>query len=146
MRLIFRRYLEVTGINELVRELKAKNICTKARTLSTTGKRRGGIPFGRGTLSHLLRNRFFIGEVRYKGEVLPGEQPAIMDRSLFDAVQQKLSAQRSHNTLTRQKSDHLLKDLLFDDASHRMVASATATTFPNPVCMARHERRSLDRS
>jgi site-specific DNA recombinase len=32
-----------------------------------------------------------IGEVKYKGEILPGEQPAIMDRQLFDAVQQKLT-------------------------------------------------------
>ena len=83
----------------------------------------GGIPFGRGALSHFLRNRFFIGEVKYKGEVLPGEQPAIMDKSLFEAVQQKLSAHQSHKTLTRQKSDHLLKDLLFDDAGHCMIAT-----------------------
>ena len=123
VRLIFRRYLEVTGINELVRDLRAKNICTRARTLGTTGKTRGGIPFGRGALSHLLRNRFFVGEVSYKGEVLPGEQTAIMDKSLFEAVQQKLSAHQSHQTLTRQKSDHLLKDLLFDDAGHRMIAT-----------------------
>src|SRR5262245_63013152 len=46
VQLIFRRYLEVSGINELVRDLRAKNICTKARTFST-GKTRGGIPFGR---------------------------------------------------------------------------------------------------
>jgi site-specific DNA recombinase len=123
VRLIFRRYLEVSGINELVRDLKAKNIRTKARTLSTTGKTRGGIPFGRGTLSHLLRNRFFIGEVTYKGEVLPGKQPAILDRDLFEAVQQKLSAHQSHKTLTKQRLDHLLKDLLFDDAGHRMIAT-----------------------
>jgi site-specific DNA recombinase len=122
VRSIFRRYLEVSGINELVRDLKAKEIRTKARTFST-GKTRGGISFGRGTLSHLLRNRFFIGEVEYNGEILPGEQPAIMDRSLFDSVQQKLSDHQSHRTLTRQKSDHLLKDILFDDAGHRMVAT-----------------------
>ena len=24
---------------------------------------------------HLLHNRFFIGEVKYRGEILPGEQP-----------------------------------------------------------------------
>src|SRR6201993_4980115 len=53
VRMIFRRYLEVSGINELVRDLRAKNIYTKARTLSMTGKTRGGIPFGRGALSHL---------------------------------------------------------------------------------------------
>jgi len=123
VRMIFRRYLKVSGINELVRDLRAKNICTKARTLSKTAKTRGGIPFGRGALSYFLRNRFFIGEVKYKGEVLPGEQPAIMDKSLFEAVQQKLSAHQSHKTLTRQKSDHLLQDLLFDDAGHRMIGT-----------------------
>jgi hypothetical protein len=42
---------------------------------------------------------------------------------LFEAVQQKLSAHQSHKTLTRQKTDHLLKDLLFDDAGHRMIAT-----------------------
>jgi site-specific DNA recombinase len=123
VRMIFRRYLEVSGINELVRDLRAKNICTKARTYSTTGKTRGGIPFGRGALSYFLRNRFFIGEVKYKGEVLPGEQPAILDKALFEAVQQKLSAHQSHKTLTRQKADHLIRDLLFDDAGHRMIAT-----------------------
>jgi DNA invertase Pin-like site-specific DNA recombinase len=120
--MIFRRYLDVSGINELVRDLKARSICTKAKT-SSTGKTRGGIPFGRGALSHLLRNRFFIGEVKYGGEILPGEQPAIVDKALFEAVQQKLSAHQSHRTLTRQKAAHLLTDLLFDDAGHRMIAT-----------------------
>ena len=46
-----------------------------------------------------------------------------MDRSLFDAVQEKLSAYQSHETLTRQKSDHLLRNLLFDDAGHPMIAT-----------------------
>jgi site-specific DNA recombinase len=46
-----------------------------------------------------------------------------MDKSLFEAVQHKLSAHQSHKTLTRQKSDHLLRDLLFDDAGHRMIAT-----------------------
>jgi hypothetical protein len=34
------------------------------------------------------------GEVKYKGEVLPGEQPAIIDKKLFEAVQEKLSAHK----------------------------------------------------
>jgi len=122
VRMIFRRYLGVSGINELVRDLRARNICTRARTFGT-GKTRGGVPFGRGALSYFLRNRFFIGEVKYRGEILPGEQPAIVDKSLFKAIQQKLSAHQSHKTLTRQKADHLLKNLLFDDAGHRMIAT-----------------------
>src|SRR5882724_420817 len=92
VRLIYRRYLELSGVNALVRDLKERNIRTKTRLLAT-GAIRGGIPFERGTLFYLLRNRFYIGEVSYKGDILPGEQPPIMERALFDAVQQKLTDQ-----------------------------------------------------
>ena len=68
-----------------------------------------------------MRNQFYVGEVKYKGEILPGEQPAIMDRQLFDAVQQKLTDQWSHRNHAKTKSDHLLTGLLYDDAGHRMV-------------------------
>src|SRR6202140_2863829 len=120
VRSIFRRYLELDSVNELVRDLKERNIRTKSRLLST-GATRGGIPFGRGALYYLLGNHFYIGEVKYKNEILPGEQPPIMDRALFDVVRQKSLAQWSHRTIVRNKSDHLLTGLLFDDAGHRMV-------------------------
>jgi site-specific DNA recombinase len=120
VRLIFRRYLELGGVNALVRDLKAKNIRTKTR-LRATGVTHGGIHFERGSLFYLLRNRFYIGEVNYKGDILPGEQPAIMDRDLFDVVQQKLLDQWSHRNRAKMKSDHLLTGLLFDDAGHRMI-------------------------
>ena len=120
VRLIFRRYLELGSVNELLRDLRERNIRTKTRLLST-GATRGGVPFGRGALYYLLSNHFYIGEVKYKNEILPGEQPTIMDRALFDAVRQKSLAQWSHRTIVRTKSDHLLTGLLFDDAGHRMI-------------------------
>ena len=115
VRSIFRRYLELGGVNELVRDLSERNIRTKTRHLST-GATRGGIPFGRGALYYVLSNHFYIGEVKYKNEILPGEQPPIMDHALFHAVRQKSLAQWSHRTVVRNKSDHLLTGLLFDDA------------------------------
>jgi site-specific DNA recombinase len=120
VRSIFRRYLELGSVNELLRDLRERDIRTKTRLLST-GTPRGGIPFGRGALYYLLSNHFYIGEVKYKDEILPGEQPPIMDRALFDAVRQKSLAQWSHRTIVRNKSDHLLAGLLFDDAGHRMI-------------------------
>jgi DNA invertase Pin-like site-specific DNA recombinase len=120
VRLIYRRYLELSGVNELVRDLRDKDIRTKIR-LRSTGATHGGIPFERGSLFYLLRNQFYVGEVKYKGEILPGEQPAIMDRQLFDAVQQKLTDQWSHRNHAKSKSDHLLTGLLYDDAGHRMI-------------------------
>src|SRR6266404_1533434 len=120
VRLIYLRYLELGGVNALVRDLKDKEIRTKIR-LRATGATHGGILFERGSLFYLLRNRFYIGEVKYKGEILPGEQPAIMDRELFDSVQQKLTDQWSHRNHAKSKSDYLLTGLLFDDAGHRMI-------------------------
>src|SRR5712672_717596 len=120
VRLIYQRYLELGGVNALVRDLREKDIRTKIR-LRATGATHGGIPFERGSLFYLLRNRFYIGEVKYKDEILPGEQPAIMDRQLFDAVQQKLTDQWSHRNHAKTKSDHLLTGLLYDDAGHRMI-------------------------
>src|SRR5258708_30606700 len=116
VRLIFRRYLELDSVNELLRDLKERNIRTRTKLLST-GATRGGIPFGRGALYYVLSNHFYTSEV----EILPGEQPPIMNRELFDAVRQKSLDQWSHRTILRNKSDQLLTGLLFDDAGHRMV-------------------------
>src|SRR5258705_6662224 len=120
VRLIYRRYLELSGVNALVRDLREKDIRTKTR-LRLTGATHGGIPFELGSLFYLLRNQFYVGEVKYKGEILPGEQAAIMERQLFDAVQQKLTDQWSHRNHAKSKSDHLLTGLLYDDAGHRMI-------------------------
>jgi site-specific DNA recombinase len=99
---------------------------SRPRTCYPTGATRGGVHFGRGSLFYLLRNRFYIGEVKYKDEILPGEQPTIMDRALFDAVQQKLTDQWTTRSIARNASDYLLTGLLFDDAGHRMVPTHAA--------------------
>jgi site-specific DNA recombinase len=90
VRTIFRGYLRLGSLGLLMADLRQQGIVTKVRTLKS-GATVGGIPFTRGPLAHLLRNRFYIGELIFKGEVLAGEQPVIVDRGLFEAVQTKLS-------------------------------------------------------
>src|SRR6202161_3625627 len=63
VRLIFHHYVELGGVNALVRDLRERDIRTKSRLLAT-GAIRGGVPFGRGSLFYLLRNRFYVGEVK----------------------------------------------------------------------------------
>ena len=124
VRTIFRQYLELGSLNLLMADLRRSGIVTKIRKLKT-GKTVGGIPFTRGPLAHLLRNRFYIGEVCFKGETLKGEQPAIIDRQLFDAVQTKLSAQANGQEAARNASEALLTGRIFDDRGHRMSPSHT---------------------
>src|SRR5262245_32388388 len=120
VRLIFARYLALGSVNRLVLELRARDIRTKIRRLSN-GTTRGGVPFTQGPLFYILRNRFYIGEVVYKGEVCPGPQLPLIDRALFDAVQRRLSEQRSHHVRARNRSEAPLRGLLFDSAGNRMV-------------------------
>jgi site-specific DNA recombinase len=122
VRTIFRSYLELGSLNRLMADLRARGIVTKVRSLKT-GRTIGGIPFTRGPLAHLLRNRFYIGEVAFKGEILAGEQPAIIDRELFDAVQAKLDEQRTHHTVMRGHSESLLIGRIYDDRGNRMTPS-----------------------
>ena len=119
---IFRSYLKLGSVNLLMADLHKRGIVTKVRTLKT-GRTVGGIPFTRGPLAHLLRNQFYIGEVAFKEETLKGEQPAIVDRELFEAVQAKLNAQRNGHTTPRLKSEALLMGRIFDDRGNRMSPS-----------------------
>jgi hypothetical protein len=66
IRTIFRRYLDLGSIGLLVADLRERGIVTKVRHLSD-GRTIGGIPFTRGALAYLLRNRFYIGEVVFRG-------------------------------------------------------------------------------
>src|ERR1700704_1833050 len=106
----------------LMADLRARGIVTKVRSLKT-GQTAGGIPFTRGPLAYLLRNRFYVGEVAFKGETLTGEQPAIVDRELFDGVQAKLNEQVTNHNLSRTKSEALLLGRIYDDRGHRMTPS-----------------------
>src|SRR4030081_565134 len=119
VRHIFRRYLEMGSLNLLLADLRRNGVKTKTRPLST-GRTIGGIPFTRGSLAYFLRNCFYVGEVKYKGEVFQGEQTAILDRKLFDAVQTKLDQQRRNHIATRHSSDSLLMGRIFDGRGDRM--------------------------
>ncbi|WP_375462165.1 recombinase family protein [uncultured Enterovirga sp.] len=119
VRLIFRRYLELGSIGTLLPDLRGRNTVTK-RLVRSGVVVRGGIPFTRGSLAYLLRNRFYVGEIAFRGEVHAAEHPAILDRGLFDAVQRKLTDQRNGDPVTGGRSGALLAGKLFDERGHRM--------------------------
>jgi DNA invertase Pin-like site-specific DNA recombinase len=122
VRTIFHRYIALGSLDRLMTDLRERGIVTKVQVLKS-GKTMGRIPFTRGPLSYLLRNRFYIGEVVYKGEILPGEQSAIIDRDLFGAVQAKLAEQQNNHTKTRAKSEAALMGRIFDDRGNPMSPS-----------------------
>jgi len=119
VQMIFRRYLELGSMGALMEELDRQGIRTKANRLAD-GRVRGGIRFGVGPLAHLLRNRFYLGEVVYRGGVHPGEHEPILARDLFDAVQTRLAANAVARQVRLKGSAAILTGRIFDDRGNRM--------------------------
>ena len=100
-------------------DLDRRGIRTRRQILSDD-RTRGGIRFGVGSLAQLLRNRFYVGEVVYRGAVHPGEQAPIVDRALFETVQAKLAASAANRQLRLKSSPAILAGRIFDDRGNRM--------------------------
>jgi site-specific DNA recombinase len=89
VRAIFARYLELGSVHGLQRELANAGIVSKQRTAPDRSVR-GGQPFSRGALFHLLRNRLYLGQIVHRSVVHEGEHDGIVDPTLFDRVQHML--------------------------------------------------------
>ena len=61
---------QLTGLLEL-------SLAFKQRPCKEFGAGSIGLRFGVGSLAHLLKNRFYIGEITYRGDVRSGEDSLI---------------------------------------------------------------------
>jgi site-specific DNA recombinase len=122
VRTIFARYLELGSIGAVIEDLDRRGIRTKTTRL--VGDRvRGGIRFGTGALAHLLKNRFYIGEVAYRGAIHAGGHPAIIERELFEAVQARLAENAVGRRIKLRSFPAILTGRIFDDRGNRMSPS-----------------------
>jgi site-specific DNA recombinase len=122
VRYIFKRYLELQSFGKLVEDLDNKGIVTKRRDTKVQ-KYNGGIPFTYGPLAYFLKNRIYVGETGHKEKWFPGEHAAIVDRKIFDQVQQLLASQPAGRKASRTASEALLMGKLYDDRGNRMSPS-----------------------
>lgn len=106
VRQIFERYLELGSVHTLVTDLREQGVVSKAR-LKADGSPSGGVPFSRGALFHLLRNRIYRGEITHKSEVYPGLHKAIVPARLFDRIQVQLDDNRVERTRTAARTSPL---------------------------------------
>ncbi len=89
VRQVFRRYLDLGCVRLLKEELDRRGVVSKSRT-SANGNRQKGYSFSRGALYVVLSNPLYIGEVRHRGVRHPGQHQPIIDRELWEKVQQQL--------------------------------------------------------
>jgi site-specific DNA recombinase len=117
---IFRRYTQLKSVRELKEGLDTAGIVSKVRAASD-GSQYGGRPLSRGTLSLMLQNRIYRGEIVHKGKSYAGEHEAIVDEALWNTVQAILSENRVDRASgTTGHEPNLLTGILFDAQSSRM--------------------------
>ena len=120
VRSLFRLYLELGTVKALLAETRRRGLVTKRRR-GRDGNESGGLSFGRGHLYQLLRNPLYVGDVAHRGQRHPGQHPAIIERTVFDAVQARLADNGSdRRSPTNLRSPSLLSGLIYDETGDRL--------------------------
>ena len=83
---IFTLFAKKRGLVPVLEELSYRGWMNKS-WMKRSGDFIVGAPFNRISLGYLLRNVLYIGRVRYKAEIHPGEHPALLELKLWETVQ-----------------------------------------------------------
>ncbi|SFN25109.1 Site-specific DNA recombinase [Nitrosospira briensis] len=120
---IFNLYLILGCVSSLKLEVDRRGLMTPARISQRSGQS-GNRPFSRGHLYRILSNPIYIGQIAHKDKTYPGQHAPIIDRTVWDAVQAKLTDNRQGNKLRgKAKSPSLLAGLVWDEHGNRLTPS-----------------------
>lgn len=122
---IYRLYLQLNCVRKVANELQARGWLTPERENKRPGFG-GNKPFSRGHLYRILCNPIYVGLLPHQGENHPGQHPAIVDKALWEEVQQRLKSNRQGNkTRVSQAGPSLLLGKLFDEMGRRLSPTHT---------------------
>jgi DNA invertase Pin-like site-specific DNA recombinase len=123
VRRIFALYRELGCVRRVKEEADRLGLRTK-RSTTANGTERGGKPFSRGHLYTLLSNPIYTGRIAHKGQLHPGQQPALTDDETWSIVRDQLAANTSdHRRKAKAAEPSLLAGLLVDARGERLTPS-----------------------
>jgi site-specific DNA recombinase len=92
------------------------------------------LPISRGGFGDMLRNRFYIGETKYKGQWYPGRHEPLISLDLFDRVQRILDNHSGAGVRNR-KLNHYLKGIFWcNRCGHRMLYAQVKEQYEYYFC------------
>jgi hypothetical protein len=126
VREIFALFLQKRSLIATLEAIQERGWRLKSWT-TRTGEHHTGKPLDRHSLVRLLSNVVYLGEVKHKGKVYAGEQPAIVERAIWKQAKALLERQeRGGKVRERNRQGALLQDLLVcAGCGRRMVAGYT---------------------
>lgn len=123
VRRIFERYQRLKNVDALRRELRSDGYRTKPRLVD--GKTVSA-HFSNGALTRILTSPLYRGLIHHRGELHPGQHPAIVSEELWSAVQTVVETRKRINTtIPRARGRNPLLGLLTDDSKRAFYATYT---------------------
>ena len=108
---IFTRYANCDTISNIQKDMEERGI-----------RSRRGNAYSVSVLSNLLKNRKYIGEYKYGDVITPDGIPAIIDKELFERVQNRMKANRKAPARTKAEEEYLLTTKLYCGSCGRLMA------------------------
>ena len=123
VRRIFALYRELGCVRRVKEEADRLGLRTKCSTMAN-GTERGGKTFSRGHLYTLLSNPIYTGQIAHKGQLYPGQHPALIEDETWSAVRNQLAGNaHDHRRKTKAAEPSLLAGLLVDARGERLTPS-----------------------
>ncbi len=119
VRELYRLYDAFGSIRRVKEEADKRGNRTRLR-LYDSGRNRGGVPFTRGALHHLLTNPVYAGRIKHKSQVYDGLHEAILAPEEWGRFQDRMSAGRRERGSTNSASEAVLAGRVYDEAGDRL--------------------------
>ena len=117
---IYRRYTELGNVRLVAEQLVRDGIRSPDRT-SGVGRGFGGRHFSRGQIYHMLKNPIYVGDIKHRGQKHVGQHPPIIDRALWNQVQDRLKVNLRGERRCRAANPSPLSGKLFDKDGEPLV-------------------------
>ncbi|MGB9619431.1 MAG: recombinase family protein, partial [Armatimonadota bacterium] len=111
VRNIFKRFEEVGSGQTIAKELNAKGITTKSWT-TREGKFRPGKAWDGPAIYRIIANPVYIGQIKHKEKIYPGEHEAIVTQALWDRAHAMIQHDGRVGSRISEKVPALLKGII----------------------------------
>ena len=108
---IFTRYANGDTISNIQKDLETRGV-----------RSRRGNAYSVSVLSNLIKNRKYIGEYKYGEVITPDGIPAIIDKELFERVQNRMKANKKAPAKSKAEEEYLLTTKLYCGDCGRLMA------------------------
>ena len=147
VREIFQRFADGEMIKDIITDMNARGVGILVKMKKKSGKKSYVRPLGYNNVRRILSNRKYIGEYKFKDIVVENGIPAIIDKALFDKVQERIVINTRAPATHKAKVEYLLStriycgycnEIMFGDSG----TSKTGKTYAYYKCSTQKKRHN----